>query len=189
MKYTSEDTSAFLQLQEEDRKRLKEKFSWVYDQAERANHLNQLAIDNGGSGELKSLGYKGIKAVEPEQKMLAIGYSKGEGKVSNTQLDTTKPGSLALQTSSSENVRAPAMQVCKTEAKSNLFFTPEDNYLPLMTLDDVEDRKGPDKEIKKLNTRLPTEFYTNFLKDKKQRKITHEIDLDERNLKYGKFIT
>jgi hypothetical protein len=173
VKYTSEDSSSFMKLQEEDRRRFKERYSWMYDQADKANELNQLAIEGGG----KSL-TKAIENNSDRKEPLAIQYEQ-KGKMPQKQLVK------ANSKDQPKNMTAPRMQMCKSEAQSGLFFHPEDNYEPLLTLDDIEDRAGPDKEIKKLNTRLPTEFYVNFEKQTSKKPIIHEIKLDEEALKNG----
>ena len=69
-----------------------------------------------------------------------------------------------------------------------MFFQPEDSYLPKLTLDDIEDKIGKDKEIKRENTRLPTEFYTEFLKNSQPKKaMISELDVTEDQLKDGVF--
>ena len=143
-KYTSEDTSAFLKLQEKDQKKLREKIEWMFNQADRANQLNQLALESGGKDEIKALNTSEPKAIEPEQKNLVIEYSKGEGKVVEKQALVQKSDSKET----SELVRVPQMQICTSEAQNNLFFQPENNYQPEITLDEIEDRIGKDKEIK-----------------------------------------
>jgi hypothetical protein len=105
-KYTSEDTSAFLQIQEKEQKKLRERIEWMFSHANQANQLNQLAINNGGRGGLMEVQCAKTKAIEPDQKQLAIGYSKGEGKVSNSQAVIVKQDQ-----GRTELVRAPLMQI------------------------------------------------------------------------------
>ena len=183
-KYTSEDNSTFMKLQAEDQRKLREKIAWVYDQAERANKLNQLAIESGGKGEVHIIEYDRVKPINAEVKPLAIEFSHGEGKVTQNQVAISKNTKLRTQIEDNK-VKAPAMQVWNSEAKPNLFFTPDEHFLPTLSLEDIEDRQGPDKEIKKWNTRLPTEFYVNFLKEKNQKNVVKEINMDESVLKYG----
>ena len=182
-KYTSEDNSAFMKIQEEDQRKLKEKIAWVYDQANKANKLNQLAIECGGKGDIREIKYERVKGIEMEEKPLAIEYSQGVGKTAQNQV-AIKNIKSNKQIEDSKG-QAPRMQVWESEAKSNFFFNPEDHYLPVLTLDEIEDRQGPDKEIKRWNTRLPTEFYVNFLKDRPQKKNVQEIQLNESTLKNG----
>jgi len=182
VKYTSEDSSAFMKLQEADKQKFREKYSWMFDQAEKANQLNQLAIECQGRPDIKAIEFNTQQKLNDKPQMLAIGYSQGEGKVTSNEVGKYVPKS---DDKIKEMVKAPQMQISKCEAQPNLFFRPEDNYMPLLTLDDIEDRVGPDKQIRKMNTRLPTEFYVSLEKQKSQKKHVHEINLNERDLRTG----
>ena len=104
-KYTSEDTSAFLKLQEKDQQRLRERIEWMFSQADRANQLNQLAVESGGKDEIKPL-KECHPAITQEEGTLAIEYSKGEGKiVENKALCKIQKGE------NTEKVRVPQLQI------------------------------------------------------------------------------
>ena len=136
----------------------------MFDQANDANISNQLAIEGQSKGDVKMIEYsnqpdyidnaKNIQFNKDQQ--IAITYSNGQGKVNNVQneeVDDKDKNIVAIP----ETILPPRMQICKVEAKNNMFFIPEDSYQQIMNLDDVED-----KIISKNNTRLPTEFYADF---------------------------
>lgn len=181
-RYTSEDASSFLRIQEQDQNRIKERIKWMFNQADRANQLNSLAIESEGKGDVKMIEYKSHNFVPvepsndpavPSSTEVAVIYSSGQGKVSKPSEKSNNQVALIAN----EVVRPPHMQICESEAKPNLFFTPEDNYQKVIQLDDID--VVHDKVISRNNTRLPTEFYaefSNYKPSKKQQKNNDESE-------------